>query len=334
MNLICQSRPTDTVCFLYVKPSDFDIIFSVGIFKSFHKERKRPIMTQNNNTVCFIGGDDRQKYAAMALSEYINVNTIGSVFEDIKKSNVKHFDSVQKATYEASAIILPLPAACSETVVAFTELASYIVKSDKKPCIIGGKFSPYLKGIIEMYGIKYIDYYENECFTLRNAYLTAEGAVNLAMTATNNALRSLKCAVVGYGRIGKALSEMLRGFRSDITVFARKEEALTLADEQGFNIEKISERGEALSKLRNQFDVIFNTVPERIFSNELLLSLPQKTVLIELASTPGGFDPDIAKQCELCFVDGGGIPGKYAPRSAGLILSDTILQYLKQEELL
>ena len=291
-------------------------------------------MTQNNNTVCFIGGDERQKYAVEALSEYINVNTVGAIFEGIKKSNVKHFDSTQKAIYGVSAIILPLPAASSESEVAFTELVSSTVKLNEKPYIIGGKFSPYLKGIIEMHGIKYSDYYENESFTLRNAYLTAEGAVHLAMASTKGALRSSRCAVVGYGRIGKALSEMLRGFNSEVTVWARRDEMLTLAEENGFKAEKISEEGESLSKLGGGFDIIFNTVPERIFSNELLISIPQNTVLMELASAPGGFDPDIAMQCELKFVDGRGIPGKYAPKAAGRVVSDTILQYLKQEELI
>ena len=291
-------------------------------------------MTQNNTIVCFIGGDERQRFAARELSQYININTLGSVFENIKNSNVKKFDSVQKAIYGSSAIILPLPAAMSESEVPFAELISSAVKLNEKPYIIGGRFSPYLKGILEAYDIKYIDYYENECFTLKNAYLTAEGAVSLAMTATQSALRSSKCAIIGYGRIGKALAEMLKSFHSEITIWARKEEALTLAKENGFDAAKITERGESLSGLVGKADIIFNTVPERIFSNELLISLPQNTILIELASAPGGFDPDIATQCELKFIDGRGIPGKYAPTAAGKAVADTILQYLKQEGIL
>ena len=291
-------------------------------------------MTQNNNTVCFIGGDERQKYAAEALSKYINVNTVGTVFDDIKQSGIKHFDSIQKAIYNVSAVILPLPAASSETIIAFSDLMSCAARSSSIPRLMGGNFSPYLKSIIDMHGIKYSDYCENECFTLQNAFLTAEGAVYLAMTATKQALRTLKCAVIGYGRIGRALAEMLKNINSDVTVFARREEALILARENRINTERISEKEDASSKLSKSFDIIFNTVPERILSNELLISMPQNTTLIELASAPGGFDPDIAVQCELNFIDGKGLPGKYAPKSAGKILSDTILQYLKQEEIL
>ena len=117
------------------------------------------------------------------------------------------------------------------------------------------------------------------------------------------------------------------------SVFARKNEAVTTAIESGLHSINISNDKSFLA-LANGFDIIFNTVPERIISNDVLLALPSKTILIELASLPGGFDPDIATQCEVAFVDGKGLPGKYAPKSAGKILSDTIIQYLKQEELL
>jgi hypothetical protein len=102
---------------------------------------------------------------------------------------------------------------------------------------------------------------------------------------------------------------------------------------KGFNTYKITEKSE-FNKLLCEFDVIFNSVPERIISNETLLSIPSDTVLLELASAPGGFDPDIAGQCDVHFINGKGIPGKYAPKSAGKIVGDTVLQYLKREGIL
>ena len=287
-------------------------------------------MTQNNITVCFIGGDARQRYAAEDLSKQINVNTFGAIFENINRSSIRHFDSIQKALYDASAIILPLPAALVERDISFVDLVAAAIKSNNTPYIIGGKFSPYLKDVMESYVINSYDYCENECFTLQNAFLTAEGAVDLAMKSTDKALRYSECAVIGYGRIGKALSEMLKHLGSDITVWARRDDALALARENKLKTEKIYDNDGSFSKLSKGMDIIFNTVPERILSNELLISIPQNTVLIELASAPGGFDPDIAIQCELKFIDGRGLPGKYAPMSAGRILSDTILQHLKQ----
>ena len=287
-------------------------------------------MTKNSNTtICFIGGDERQTHAAANLSEYININVVGDVFKKELCANTNFFDNPLKAIYGSDVIILPMPAAMSENILPFSEL----IKHSAGRRILGGKFSPYFKGILENTTVKYKDYYEDECFTVKNAFLTAEGAINLAMSSIKGSLRLSKCAIIGYGRIGKALGSMLRAFNSDVTVWARREETLALAAENGLRSTKISANN-ALSELSEDFDIIFNTVPERIISNETLLAIPSKTVLIELASLPGGFDPDIASQCELKFVDGKGLPGKYAPMAAGKILSETIIHYLQQEEIL
>ncbi len=289
-------------------------------------------MTKNiSKTICFIGGDERQKYAAINLSEYINVNVAGDIFNNTVRGNgnIKFFDNPLKAIHESNAIILPLPAAAVEKNVSISD----IITNSESRLILGGKFSPYFKNVIETAQIKYKDYYEDESFTIKNAFLTAEGAAHLAMSSTKSSLRFSKCAIIGYGRIGKALSSILKAFNSDVTVCARREETLALAEENGLKTQKILS-DHALSGIEKSFDIIFNTVPERIISNEILLAIPSKTVLIELASMPGGFDPDIASQCELTFVDGRGIPGKYAPSAAGKILSETIIHYLKQEEIL
>ncbi len=290
-------------------------------------------MTKKDITVCFMGGDKRQMYAAESLSEYIKINTVGNIFEGTSRTNIFHFDNPYKAIHGVDAIILPLPAAMSESILPFSELVKHIKSQTVPPLLIGGKFSPYLKGVLESDNLGHIDYYENECFTVKNAYLTAEGAIQLATNATEYSLRNSKCAIMGYGRIGKALGILLKSFNSETTVWARREESLALASENGLKVKKLSANNDMADLIKNA-DIIFNTVPERIISNETLLAMPSKTVLIELASLPGGFDPDIASQCEIKLIDGKGLPAKYAPRSAGAILSDTIIQYLKQEEIL
>ena len=287
-------------------------------------------MTKNNNTtICFIGGDERQKYAAINISQYTKVNTVGGVFESITGANINVFDNPLKAIRNAGVIVLPLPAAAAESVLSFDDL----VENSADRHILGGKFSPYLKSVMENKKVNYTDYYNDDSFTVKNAFLTAEGAVYLAMSSSKDSIKFSKCAILGYGRIGKALGELLKALYADVTVFARKDEAVTTAVEKGLSSIKISS-DRHLSALANNFDIIFNTIPERVISNDVLLALPSKTILIELASLPGGFDPDIATQCEVTFIDGKGLPGKYAPVAAGRILSDTIIQYLKQEELL
>ena len=146
------------------------------------------------------------------------------------------------------------------------------------------------------------------------------------MNAYDGDLKTAKIAVIGYGRIGSALVELLRGLMCrDVTVFARREEALVTAYERGLLRERLSE------DYAYDFNLIFNTVPARIISDKQLLGMRSSTILIELASAPGGFNSDIAVQSGIKVIKAPGIPGAYAPKSAGRILSETITEILIKE---
>ena len=56
--------------------------------------------------------------------------------------------------------------------------------------------------------------------------------------------------------------------------------------------------------------------------------LPNHTLLLELASLPGGFDPAEAEGLGLHPVIGRGLPGKYTPAAAADIIAETIYKEL------
>ena len=60
---------------------------------------------------------------------------------------------------------------------------------------------------MESLGIRFFDYYKDECFTIKNAYITAEGALSLAMQALETDMGHSDFAILGYGRIGSALGD-------------------------------------------------------------------------------------------------------------------------------
>lgn len=62
------------------------------------------------------------------------------------------------------------------------------------------------------------DYMKYESFVLKNAFLTAEGAVTLIEENTAYSLYRAEILIIGYGRIGKALHNILKGYGADITV--------------------------------------------------------------------------------------------------------------------
>ena len=65
------------------------------------------------------------------------------------------------------------------------------------------------------------DYMKYESFVLKNAFLTAEGAVTLIEENTAYSLYRAEILIIGYGRIGKALHNILKGYGADITVCSR-----------------------------------------------------------------------------------------------------------------
>ena len=77
-----------------------------------------------------------------------------------------------------------------------------------------------------------------------------------------------------------------------------------------------------------QMDLIFNTIPARIFGEYHLKQLPPHCWLLELASAPYGFDEKMAQASGVSYAVLPGLPGKYAPVSAALALRKAVNQLL------
>ena len=75
-------------------------------------------------------------------------------------------------------------------------------------------------------------------------------------------------------------------------ICARRCETRALAQMQGFSAVPVS----ALAQRAVAADVIFNTVPGLLLSETVLKALPPETLVIDLASRPGGTDFDAAKR--------------------------------------
>ena len=58
-------------------------------------------MITKNITVCFIGGDERHKYAALYLANILKTNVTGSIFIGAEHPNINRFENPIKAAHEA-----------------------------------------------------------------------------------------------------------------------------------------------------------------------------------------------------------------------------------------
>ena len=174
-----------------------------------------------------------------------------------------------------------------------------------------------------------IDYTMDEAFLYDNARLTAEGAVMLLGTCTQGAVFGMDVALIGMGRIAECMCPLLRALGARVTVYARRPEALARARAMGAQTVRFSDR---LPACAVRHDALCNTVPHVLFDRALLTLAGQEVLLLELASVPGGFDMDAVRDLGTRYVDGRGLPGKYAPQAAGALIADYVMETLKERE--
>ena len=163
-------------------------------------------------------------------------------------------------------------------------------------------------------------YARSETYQIANAALTAEGAA--ALLRGERELSGARVLILGWGRVGSLTGEALRKEGALVTAAARRSESLAWASARGFETMDISEAETRLG----EFDVIVNTVPAPVLTEERIKAVRQDALLLELASAPGGIDAAAAREQGKRFLSAPGLPGRYAPARAAEILREAVYE--------
>ena len=137
-------------------------------------------------------------------------------------------------------------------------------------------------------------------------------------------LSGSRCLVIGFGKIGKALSLRLRGLCAEVTVSARRPEDCALAEALGLQ----SDRTGVYFRGLRQYDCVFNTVPASVLLEEHIAALRPDCLIVDLASAPGGLAPGLTPPERPVYLTAPGLPGRVAPASAAKLLKEHILRTL------
>lgn len=157
-----------------------------------------------------------------------------------------------------------------------------------------------------------VDFLKDEPYLCENAYITAECALDVALPYLTRTLRGCPVLIVGWGRIGKCLAQLLKSLGTDVTIAARNPGHRAIIHALGYHTDDIG----ALSL--NHYRLIYNTVPHLVLSREHINTCREDCVKIELASRDGMEGDDI--------IPARGLPGIHMPESSGKLIAETFLR--------
>lgn len=167
-----------------------------------------------------------------------------------------------------------------------------------------------------------IDYCKTDCYAYENSALTAEAAIMVYVGASSISLRGAKTLVSGFGRIGKALSALLKAHGADVTASARKLQDIELIRAYGC-------KPMETAAIRGEYDVVFNTVPANVYTRDII-DRTKTDYYVELASAPFGIENRGIWGNGTKVITASGLPGKVLPVSAGKLIADTVCTIMEE----
>lgn len=275
-----------------------------------------------NHDIYLLGGDRRMYYAARYLSQ------AGCICRTYQVPGLPDTFAPTGVVPIGAFLLLPFPA-FREGFVTGTGCTLEMLLPLLQPgmTVLGGLLGSFQE-TARYAGAGVLILSDDSFLTVRNAALTAEGAISQAMSLMECALLGTECLIVGYGRIGSALAVRLDALHARVTASARNAADLAKIQSAGLCAEQTGQYRKPLSTYR----CIFNTVPQPIFDEAQLAQFSDNCIYLELASAPGGILPQDVPVLGTRYHPAPGLPGRYAPESAGILYAEAVLRALEQEE--
>ena len=281
--------------------------------------------------VALVGGDRRAALLAQLLWRDGHRVRCYALEKAPLPAEIPRDSCLPAALYGADAVILPVPT--EKGPLLNTPLSAQNLTLEElwgnlwpEQWVFGGGFGEASAARALQGGQILCDLLRRPGFVTGNAALTAEAAVGILIRESEGSLRHSRCLLLGCGRIGKLLARKLAGLGADVTVMARKAADRALIAELG----DTPLEPEALEGRIGDFDLIVNTVPARVLSDAALCCIAPEALLLELASPPGGFNRELAKNIGLRTLIAPGLPGQYSPLAAARLMRREIEAALEE----
>ena len=200
-------------------------------------------------------------------------------------------------TDESQHLLLPVP--------SFPEgweyLTSTLESLPRQITVFGGFLN-----VPPLIGYKRVDFLADPYYLAQNAAITAACTLEIIENLSDSDVSGHSILILGWGRIGKCLGQLLQQKGADVTIAARNHIDLALIEALGY-------QAMPLWDLNPDAEFIINTVPAMVLDQ-----VPQKAIAIELATKPGMAGGNI--------ISARGLPGKMRPEESGKLIAETFLR--------
>ncbi len=283
----------------------------------------------------FLGGDARQLEVIQRLYD-LDANLVLIGFDNLQQSysGVRKAELSETPFEQADAVILPVIGTDDggkvEAIFSKADLRleeRFIAALPKHAKIYTGMAKPYLRKLCANHSISLVELLDRDDVAIYNSIPTAEGAVMIAIQNTDITLHGSQCIVLGLGRTGLTLARTLKGLGANVRAGVRKPDHFARALEMGlvpFHTDRLADEARTA-------DIIFNTVPTLIVTAGVLAHMQPKSIVIDLASKPGGTDFRYAERRGIKALLAPGLPGIVAPKTAGRIIANVVSELILED---
>lgn len=276
-----------------------------------------------SNRIAVLGGDERQSRVAELFAADGKKVRVYGISEDIY--GVTKCATATDAVEGCGVVVFPLPAVkngmyLNEKSGSLTPVEIVLDAVEDGAEVYAGRADASFRALCKMRELSFTDYYDSETLTVKNAQLTAEGALCIYMTEKKTAVSGSRILVLGSGRVAKCTARVFSGVGAHVTMMARNKGELAMAETMGYAAADITDGKARLSEFASGYDAIVNTVPVTFMTGCCLSVIPEETLVIDLASVPYGIDVTEAQRLGINAIRALSLPGKYAPESAARII--------------
>ena len=194
--------------------------------------------------------------------------------------------------------------------------------------VFGGVFSKEWRMFLEEHQIPYWDFMKLPEVVEGNGWITAEATIAEVLQHGEYSLYGQKVLVTGYGCCGEKIAKLFGRLGANVVVVARRAEVRELAQKDGFDAIDFDEMPRTLV---DTYTVI-NTVPSLVLTEDCIRRMPRGSLIVDIASRPGGTDFEAALKYGVKAKLALGLPGIYTTSSSALLLKNAISKYAPLQE--